>query len=81
MRLVVRAQSEKVGTGAEGLDGELGRVTQALDPTGKVFVHGEIWNACAASGSIPEGTRVRVVRVDHMELTVEPVEGRLPERS
>ena len=73
VRLAVRAQRDPVGTGVEGLPGETGTVTQALAPEGKVFVHGEIWDAASAGGSIAEGMRVRIVKVDNMRLTVEPV--------
>jgi membrane-bound ClpP family serine protease len=36
--------------------------TYNLAPEGKVFVHGKIWNA-EASGEIPEGTKVKVLKV------------------
>ncbi len=71
--LVSRAQRARVGTGVEGLAGEIGRVTVTLAPEGKVFVHGEIWDAAAAAGEVPVGTRVRVVRVENLTLVVEPV--------
>jgi membrane-bound serine protease (ClpP class) len=42
-----------------------------LDPEGKVFVHGELWNAEAGT-AIPAGSRVRVVKVlDALRLRVE----------
>jgi membrane-bound serine protease (ClpP class) len=75
LRLAIGAQRARVGTGVEGLTDEVGTVTQALSPEGKVFVHGEIWNAESAGEPIPEGRRVRVVRVDEMRLTVEPADG------
>jgi membrane-bound serine protease (ClpP class) len=75
MRLAIRAHRTKVSTGVEGLAGEIGRVIHALSPEGKVFVRGEIWNAASVTGPIPEGARVRVVRVDDMLLTVEAAEG------
>jgi membrane-bound serine protease (ClpP class) len=81
LRLLVKAQSVPPTTGADGLAGETGRVTVALDPEGKVFVHGEIWNAASAGGPIPQGGRVRIVRVDNMQLTVEPAEVRSDDRS
>jgi membrane-bound serine protease (ClpP class) len=81
LRLAVRAQLHRVGTGVEGLAGETGTVTEALDPEGKVFVHGEIWNAASASGSVPQGVRVRVVKVEEMQLTVELAEERSANRS
>ena len=74
VRLVFKAQQDRVGTGVEGMTGETGTVTETLDPAGKVFVHGEIWNAASAAGTIAQGGRVRVVRVDEMQLTVEPAD-------
>jgi membrane-bound serine protease (ClpP class) len=71
VRLTVRAQTAPVRTGAEGLRGEVGTVTEALAPEGKVFVHGELWNAVAASGPLPVGTRVRVKAVSNLKLMVE----------
>jgi membrane-bound serine protease (ClpP class) len=73
LRLAVRAQRARVASGREGLCGELATVDQPLAPAGKVFVHGEIWNAVTTAGvEIPRGARVRVVGVDEMTLTVEP---------
>jgi membrane-bound serine protease (ClpP class) len=74
VRLAVRAQQARVQTGREGLDGAVGTVTQALEPEGTVFVHGELWNAASSAGSIPVGARVRVVGVRNLRLTVEPTE-------
>jgi membrane-bound serine protease (ClpP class) len=70
VRLAVRAQRGRVASGREGLFGEIGTVSEDLSPAGKVFVHGEIWNAVAEGGAMPRGTRVRVVNVDGMTLTV-----------
>jgi membrane-bound serine protease (ClpP class) len=74
LRLAVKAQQSSVGTGVEGLRGKTGTVTQALEPQGKVFVHGETWNASAAGVTVARGERVRVVKVDNMQLTVEPAD-------
>lgn len=74
VRLAVKAQSSPVGTGLEGLKNEIGHVTRALEPDGKVFVHGEIWNGRSVGGAIAEGGRVRVVEVDNLKLTVEPID-------
>jgi membrane-bound serine protease (ClpP class) len=74
VRLAVRAQRTPVATGVEGLRGEVGTVVESVAPLGKVFVHGEIWDAVSSAGPLPKDTRVRVVRVDEMRLTVEPAE-------
>jgi membrane-bound serine protease (ClpP class) len=70
--IVVRAQVTRPRTGAEGLVGEEGVVKTPLSPEGKVFVHGELWRATAAS-SIEGGVRVRVVGVRGLVLEVETV--------
>ena len=45
--LAIRAYQRKPQTGEQGILGEVGRVRQPIRPEtpGKVFVHGEIWNA------------------------------------
>ena len=74
LRFALKAQLAKVGTGVEGLRSEVGTVTEELNPDGKVFVHGETWNASSVEGTIAQGARVRVIRVDDMHLTVAPAE-------
>jgi membrane-bound serine protease (ClpP class) len=61
----------RVTTGAEGLVGERAEVVEALAPTGRVRVRGELWAARAADGAIP-GQRVRITAVDGLTLEVEP---------
>jgi membrane-bound serine protease (ClpP class) len=71
--LVFRAQMAKPRTGTKGLVGEIGMVKKALTPEGKVFVHGELWNA-KAEKAIDEGAKVRVVNVVNLILEVEPLD-------
>ncbi len=71
--LVFRSQVSKPRTGDKGLVGEVGVAKSRLEPEGKVFVHGELWNA-VAPGSIEPGAKVRVVSVDSLLLRVEQVE-------
>ncbi len=71
--LVLRARRNRVITGREGMIGEIGIARTQLEPAGKVFVHGELWNAVART-SVPQGTRVRVSGVDGLQLIVEPAE-------
>ena len=73
--LVVRSQRRKPALGREGLVGEVGEVRQRIapdSPAGRIFVHGEYWNA-NADRVIEVGERVEVVRVDGMRLTVRPL--------
>ncbi|HUP46137.1 MAG TPA: nodulation protein NfeD, partial [Thermoanaerobaculia bacterium] len=45
MTLVMRAHKGRIETGTEGMIGEIGIARTDLSPDGKVFVHGELWNA------------------------------------
>jgi membrane-bound serine protease (ClpP class) len=60
--LAVRAHTRKASTGKEGLIGEIGKAQTDLTPEGKVFVHGEIWDA-EAPENIPKGSKVEVTEV------------------
>jgi len=71
--IVLRARKSQVTTGSEGMIGEIGVARTALGPEGKVFVHGELWNATARA-AIAEGARVRVAGVNGLHLVVEPAE-------
>ena len=66
----IRAQRRKPVTGTEGIIGESGEAMTALTPEGQVRVHGEIWKAVAEEGSIAQGAKVIVKRVDSLRLTV-----------
>ncbi|MBI2088668.1 MAG: nodulation protein NfeD [Deltaproteobacteria bacterium] len=67
--LVFKSQRRKPTLGLEGLIGEIGDVRVTLNPTGKIFVHGEYWNA-EGDGEIAAGEKVRVVGFDGMCLKV-----------
>ncbi len=60
--ITVRALANRVHTGKEGLIGEIGVAQSDLAPGGKVFVHGELWNA-EADQEISKGEEVQVVEV------------------
>jgi membrane-bound serine protease (ClpP class) len=67
----LQAQTRTPTTGREGLVGKTGRVTEAIDPVGKVVVWGERWQAVSADEApIPAQARVEVVKVDEMTLHV-----------
>jgi membrane-bound serine protease (ClpP class) len=72
MSIALRARRNKVVTGAEGLVGEVAIAQTGLAPAGKVFVHGELWDA-VAPGNVPAGEKVVVRKVDGLQLQVEPV--------
>ena len=71
MTVALRARRNKVLTGAEGLVGQVAVAQTALAPGGKVFVHGEIWDA-VASANVAPGGRVIVAAVDGLQLQVRP---------
>ena len=66
----VRAHAQPAASGASALVGTLGTASTDLDPSGQVFVHGELWQA-ASPQPIRQGERVRVVAVRGLQLTVE----------
>ena len=74
MSLVLKAQRSKVTTGPEGMIGEYGVVRTPLVPEGKVFVHGELWNAITP-GEAQVGDRVVVRKINGLLLEVEKVPG------
>ena len=61
---IVQARRRRPVTGKEELVGEVGVVRRALDPTGLVFIHGELWQARAEGGPVEVGALVQVNRID-----------------
>jgi membrane-bound serine protease (ClpP class) len=80
MDIALRARRGKVVTGAQGLVGEIGTAHTALTPEGKVFIHGELWDA-VARGNVDAGQAVVVRRIDGLRLEVEPVAAAQPSRA
>jgi membrane-bound serine protease (ClpP class) len=72
MSLALKARRNKVMTGVEGMVGETGIAQTALSPRGKIFVHGELWDA-VSSVEVPAGQSVVVRQVDGLVLQVDPV--------
>ena len=72
MSIAMKARRNKVVTGAQGIVGEVGVAQSALTPQGKVFVHGELWDA-VSSIDVAAGTRVMVRGVEGLHLHVDPV--------
>jgi membrane-bound serine protease (ClpP class) len=72
MSIALKARANKVVTGVQGLVGEIGTARTALSPQGKVFVHGELWDA-VASTDLAAGQTIVVRRVDGLQLQVDPV--------
>jgi membrane-bound serine protease (ClpP class) len=59
-------------TGEKGLIGTIGITKSPIDPSGKVFIHGEYWDA-VSDEAIPEETRVEVIAVNNLEIKVKKV--------
>src|ERR1022692_1619779 len=70
MTIAVKARRNKVVTGAKGIFGKTGVAQTALSPLGKVFVHGELWDAIASS-ALPPGQLVVVRKIDGLTLQVD----------
>ena len=71
MSIALKARANKVVTGVQGLIGEIGLAQSALSPQGKVFVHGELWDAIS-SANLPAGQPVVVRQVKGLQLSVDP---------
>lgn len=70
MSIALKARRNKVVTGAQGLIGETGVAQTALSPQGKVFIHGELWDAVAAT-DLPVGQLVVVRQIEDLTLKVD----------
>jgi membrane-bound serine protease (ClpP class) len=77
MSIAVRARRNKIVTGKQGLIGEIGIAQTLLAPAGKVFVHGELWDA-VSTVPVPAGERIVVRQVDGLTLRVDPVAAARP---
>lgn len=73
---VIKAMQQKPQTGQEGMTGKIGTAkTEITQSSGKVFVHGEWWNAVTASHQpIPPGTKIEVLSMENFVLTVGRIE-------
>ena len=69
--LALRARANKVVTGPAAMVDEIGFARTGLAPAGKVYIHGEYWDAVCTT-LVSAGTRVRVIGVDGLTLKVEP---------
>jgi membrane-bound serine protease (ClpP class) len=70
--MALRAQRRKPTTGMKGIVGEIGVARTNITGAGKVFVHGEIWNATSQE-VIKKGERVKVVGIEGLTLEVEKI--------
>lgn len=71
MRVALRSRRSSVATGREEMIGATGRVLDWQGTGGHVRVHGERWNALAAS-ELHAGQEVRIIRLRGLTVEVEP---------
>lgn len=71
MSLALKARRNKRMSGSDGLIGETGVAETPLIPRGKIFVHGELWDA-VSTADVLAGQAVTVRRVEGLLLHVEP---------
>jgi membrane-bound serine protease (ClpP class) len=67
---ILAAHRGKVETGQEGLVGSEGEAVSDLNPSGKVFVNGEWWDAESLEGQIKRGEKIVVEKMDKFVLKV-----------
>ncbi len=68
--LVFRTQKRPVLSGLEGMIGEIGQAASPIDGSGKVFVHGEYWQA-ESNEPVAEGDEIEVIGIGkHMHLLI-----------
>jgi membrane-bound serine protease (ClpP class) len=67
----IKAQRRKPVMGTDAMVGETALAIDELNPSGRVSILGEIWNAVSVSGIINIGERVRVKEVKNLTLYVE----------
>ena len=71
LRFAIAAKRRKAVTGEAGMVDSVGVAKTDLEPSGKVLIHGELWDARARQ-PIAKGARVRVREVEGLILVVEP---------
>ena len=67
----LKAQRSKPVTGIKAMVGETALTLDELNPSGRVRMNGEIWNAVSISGMVNTGEPVRVKEVKNLTLYVE----------
>lgn len=67
---IIRSQRRRPATGKEGLVGKVALAHTVLDPTGMVYVEGELWTATSEAGKIEVGEEVVVTKIEGLKLRV-----------
>jgi len=72
--MIIRTQRRPPVSGQEGMIGEVGEALEPIHTTGRVFVHGEDWQACS-DYPITAGSGIEVIQVlDGLKLRVKTIE-------
>ena len=67
---VLQAHRGRVETGSEAMKGAEGTASSDLNPSGKVFINGEYWDAESLEGEIKSGEKIVVEKMDKFLLKV-----------
>jgi membrane-bound serine protease (ClpP class) len=79
-RLVLRSRrARSTLTGSGLLVGRVATVRRARSTTGLAFVEGAWWNVRSTGRPLDEGSAVRIIDMDGLDLVVEPLRGSVPE--
>jgi membrane-bound serine protease (ClpP class) len=70
--IAARARRNKRTTGPEAVVGEVGVAVEDLNPSGRIFTHGEYWFASAIY-PVKAGEKVKVISIKGLELTVDKI--------
>jgi membrane-bound serine protease (ClpP class) len=70
--IAARARRNKKTSGPESVVGEVGVAVEDLNPSGRIFTHGEYWFA-SASTPVKSGEKVKVISIRGLELTVDKI--------
>jgi len=69
-KAVIPAIMRRKMSGAEGMLGMTGEVTETLCPKGTVKINGEYWKAVCNEGDVNTGEEVEVLRITRLKLEV-----------
>jgi membrane-bound serine protease (ClpP class) len=69
-RAVIPSLRRKKVTGAEGMIGMTGKVTESCRPKGTVKIKDEYWQAKSVEGDIGVGENIEVIRIDKLTLEI-----------
>jgi membrane-bound ClpP family serine protease len=69
-KAIIPSLRRKKVTGAEGMIGMTGKVTEPCRPKGTIKIHDEYWQAISVEGDIAVDEEVEVVGIDRLVLEV-----------